>query len=118
MLIGQATALQTIFTSLSKRAVQQEHMVHYQTFLGLVFEAQSQSRATISALVDLKYSRHATFVKQANIAHGPQGAETSSRLIRWVMINSFCGEHWVPKPDERCALQRYVSFRCTLQLAH
>jgi len=93
-------------------------MVHYQTFLGLVFEAQSQSRATISALVDLKYSRHATFVKQANIAHGPQGAETSSRLIRWVMINSFCGEHWVPKPDERCALQRYVSFRCTLQLAH
>ena len=35
-------------------------------------KAQAQSRATISALVDLKYPRQATFVKQANIAHGPQ----------------------------------------------
>ena len=35
-------------------------------------KAQSQSRATISALVDLKYPRQATFVKQANIANGPQ----------------------------------------------
>ena len=35
-------------------------------------KAQSQSRATISALVDLKYPRQATFVKQANIAKGPQ----------------------------------------------
>ena len=35
-------------------------------------KAQAQSRATITALVDLKYPRQATFVKQANIAHGPQ----------------------------------------------
>jgi hypothetical protein len=72
MLIGQATALQTIFTSLAKRAVHQEQMAHYQTFLGLALKAQAQSRVTISALVDLKYPRQATFVKQANIAHGPQ----------------------------------------------
>ena len=72
MLIGQATALQTIFTSLAKRAAHQEQMAHYQTFLGLALKAQAQSRATISALVDLKYPRQATFVKQANIAHGLQ----------------------------------------------
>lgn len=72
MLIGQATALQTIFTSLAKRASHQEHLLQYQTFLGLALKAQAQSRATISALVDLKYPRQATFVKQANIAHGPQ----------------------------------------------
>lgn len=72
MLLGQATALQSIFTSLAKRASHQEQMTHYQTFLGLALKAQAQSRATISALVDLKYPRQATFVKQANIAHGPQ----------------------------------------------
>ena len=72
MLIGQATALQTIFTSLARRAVIQERLPQYQTYLGLALKAQAQSRATISALVELKYPKQATFVKQANIAHGPQ----------------------------------------------
>ena len=72
MLIGQATALQTIFTSLARRAAHQEYQKHLEAFLGLALKAQAQSRATISALVDLKYPRQATFVKQANIAHGPQ----------------------------------------------
>ena len=72
MLVGQATALQTIFTSLARRAANQQHLKQYETFLGLALKAQAQSRATISALVDLKYPRQAIFVKQANIAHGPQ----------------------------------------------
>ena len=72
MLLSQATALQSIFTSLAKRAAGQENLRHYESFLGLAFKAQAQSRATITALVDLKYPRQATFVKQANIAHGPQ----------------------------------------------
>lgn len=72
MLVAQATALQTIFTSLAVRASNQERLPQYQTFLGLALKAQAQSRATISALVDLKYPRQATFVRQANIAHGPQ----------------------------------------------
>ena len=72
MLIGQATALQTIFTSLARRAMIQECQKNLESFLGLALKAQAQSRATISALVDLKYPRQATFVKQANIANGPQ----------------------------------------------
>ena len=72
MLISQATALQTIFTSLARRAQSQEYQKNLEAFLGLALKAQAQSRATISALVDLKYPRQATFVKQANIAHGPQ----------------------------------------------
>ena len=35
MLVGQATALQTIFTSLARRPVDQEHMCHYEAFLVL-----------------------------------------------------------------------------------
>ena len=72
MLLSQATALQAIFTSLAKRAQVQTQQRHLEAFLGLALKAQAQSRSTISALVDLKYPRQATFVKQANIAHGPQ----------------------------------------------
>lgn len=72
MLIGQATALQTIFVSLAKRAHHQQYQQHLEAFLGLALKAQAQSRATIQAVIDLKYPRQATFVKQANIAHGPQ----------------------------------------------
>jgi hypothetical protein len=72
MLVGQATALQTIFTSLAIRASKQNSLPQYQAYLALALKAQAQSRATISALVDLKYPKQAMFVKQANIAHGPQ----------------------------------------------
>ena len=54
MLISQATALQTIFTSLARRAQMQEYQKNLESFLGLALKAQAQSRATISALVDLK----------------------------------------------------------------
>jgi len=47
--------------------------------MGMALKAQAQSRATISALVDLKYPRQATFVKQANIANGPQQVNNGSR---------------------------------------
>ena len=72
MLIGQATALQTIFTSLALRAQAQTSQRNLEAFLGLALKAQAQSRATITALVDLKHPRQAMFVKQANIANGPQ----------------------------------------------
>jgi len=72
MLIGQANALQTMFVSLARRAQAQEYQKHLEGFLSLALKCQAQSRATIQAVVDLKYPRQATFVKQANIANGPQ----------------------------------------------
>lgn len=72
MLIGQATALQTIFTSLARRAHSQEYQKQFNSFLSLALKAQAQSRATIQAVVELKYPRQVAFVQQANIAHGPQ----------------------------------------------
>ena len=72
MLVTQAKALQTIFTSLARKAHDQTYQKHYEAFLGLALKAQAQSRATITALVDLKFPRQATYVKQANIAHGAQ----------------------------------------------
>jgi hypothetical protein len=73
MLVGQATALQTMFTHLAKRASSQEYLSQYQIFMTLALKAQAQSRATISALVDLKYpNQGATFVKQANFSGAHQ----------------------------------------------
>lgn len=72
MLIGQAQALQTIFVSLGRRAGNLTQLNQYTAFMGMALKAQSQSRATIQALIELKYPKHATFVKQANISHGHQ----------------------------------------------
>jgi len=72
MLISQSVALQTIFTNLARRASKQELMSHYQMFLSLALKAQAQSRATIQALVELKFPKQVAFVKQANISGGAQ----------------------------------------------
>lgn len=72
MLIGQANALQTIFVSLAKRAQCQQYQRNFESFLALALKAQSQSRSTIQAVIDLKYPRQSTYVNQANIANGPQ----------------------------------------------
>jgi cellobiose-specific phosphotransferase system component IIB len=72
MLVAQAQALQTMFVSLMRKGQAQEYMKQYQTHINLALKAQAQSRATIQALVELKYPRHVVITKQANIAHGPQ----------------------------------------------
>jgi hypothetical protein len=72
MLLSQATGLQTIFTSLAKRAQMQTSQRNLEAFLGLAMKAQSQSRATIATLVDLKFPRQVAFMKQTNVSHGPQ----------------------------------------------
>lgn len=78
MLVGQAQALQTIFVSLARRASKQEYLKQYGLYMNLAFKAQSQSRATIQALVELKYPKQATFVKQANISQGNQQVNNES----------------------------------------
>jgi hypothetical protein len=72
MLIGQAHALQSMFVHLSRRAVKQEYLKNFDTFLRLALKAQSQCRTTIETLAELKYPKQATFIKQANIANQQQ----------------------------------------------
>lgn len=80
MLVGQAQALQTIFVSLGRRAGNMTQLNQYTAFMGMALKAQSQSRATIQALTELKYPKQATFVKQANIANGHQQVNNFSDL--------------------------------------
>jgi len=74
MLMGQAIALQSIFTHMSRRALGQEYQRHTEAFFSMALKAQNQSRMTLETLNELKNPRQATFVKsgQTNIANGPQ----------------------------------------------
>lgn len=72
MLYGQAVTLETIFTSLARRATTQEYLKQFQAYLGLALKAQAQCRATLEALAEIKNPRPVAFVKQANISGGHQ----------------------------------------------
>jgi len=72
MLYGQAMTLQTMFTSLVRQAASETGLKQYQAKLTFALKAQAQCRSTLEALAEIKNPRPVSFVKQANIANGPQ----------------------------------------------
>jgi hypothetical protein len=72
MLVSQANSLQMMFVSLGRSAMNQTGLPQYTAKFNLALKAQAQSRATIQALIELKYPKQTNFVKQANIANGHQ----------------------------------------------
>jgi hypothetical protein len=77
MLYGQSVALQTIFTSLARRSVQNagEYMDAAEKYMRLALKAQSQCRATLETLAIIKNPQ--PYIKQANISQGPQQVNNS-----------------------------------------
>ena len=77
LLMGQAVALQGVFTRLAQAALatltKHGNLDGHERLLRLALKAQSQSRAALETLGGLVNPPHsAVFAKQANIAHGPQ----------------------------------------------
>lgn len=72
ILAAQASALDAIFNNLARRAMASDYLDQFEGYLKLALRSQSQSRATISALAELKNPPIMGYVKQANISHGPQ----------------------------------------------
>lgn len=72
MLINQAISTQAMYTDLATRARKQTDFACMQALTTLALRAQANSRATLQTLAEMKNPRQATFVSQANIAHGPQ----------------------------------------------
>jgi hypothetical protein len=72
MLYGQAMALQTIFTNLARRSAINagEYIDAADKYMRLALKAQSQCRATLETLAEIKNPM--PYIKQANIANGPQ----------------------------------------------
>jgi hypothetical protein len=74
MLLSQAHTLDAIFHELIRRAGLNlgTYLNAAETYMRLGLKAQSQCRATLETLAAIKNPAPVTFVKQANVAHGPQ----------------------------------------------
>ena len=83
LLLGQAVALNAIFTNLALRA--KVNMGAYpdatDRYLRLALKAQGQCRATLETLADIK-NPPTVFARQANIANGPQQVNNNVTLAR------------------------------------
>jgi hypothetical protein len=72
LLTAQAHTLDGLFNNLARRAKGAQYLGQMEALLRLALKAQSQCRATIETLAEIKNPRAVAFVTQANIAHGPQ----------------------------------------------
>lgn len=73
MLVAQAVALQTISANYLNRAQAQTAQRNLEVFFAMGLKAQSQSRATLQALVDLKFPRQTVIAKNVgNVNNGQQ----------------------------------------------
>lgn len=68
ILMIQAHALDAIYNNLAQRAINAEFTHNLDRYLRLALKAQAQCRTTLQTLVDVKYPKQATFIRQANIA--------------------------------------------------
>ena len=71
ILVSQAQSLNAIFCDMAIRANRQEYMANMDKLLKLALKAQSQCRATLETLANIK-NPPIVFAKHANIAHHQQ----------------------------------------------
>ena len=73
LLVGQALSLQAMFTKYGGLInANTNNLKACQAVFNMAMKAQAQSRATVQALVELKYPKSVVITKQANISHGHQ----------------------------------------------
>jgi hypothetical protein len=71
MLTNQADALQALFLNLTERSLRQEYLVQAEGFMRLALKAQSQCRATLQTLAEVK-NPPVVYARPANVTSGPQ----------------------------------------------
>lgn len=74
LLTAQAHTLDAIFNNLARRAALNmgEYVNAAEIYMRLALKAQTQCRSTLETLAAIKNPQPVAFVRQANIAHGPQ----------------------------------------------
>jgi hypothetical protein len=82
MLTTQAHTLDAIFNNLAQKAIRAEYINQFDTYLKLGLRAQSQCRTTWEALSAIKHPPMMGYVRQANIAHGPQQVNNEADASR------------------------------------
>lgn len=101
MLLGQALALQGVFTSLTHRASAQKNPRLLQTQLGLALRAQNQSRAALEALIQLKQPPTPTYIGQANIASQQQVNNSMATMAGMPDVVAFDQNKLLEVPHEQ-----------------
>jgi hypothetical protein len=71
MLFNQATALQTLFSSLCEKGLGAEYLNQYEAYVRMALRAQAQCTRTLEVLATLK-NPPVVIAKQANVTTGPQ----------------------------------------------
>ncbi len=79
MLLVQAHTLDAIANSLFRRSKCQEYLKQLEAYLKLGLRAQSQCRANLEALINMKNPK--THLNQTNIAHNQQINNAQSKLM-------------------------------------
>jgi hypothetical protein len=100
MLVAESHTLDCLFHTLTGWALnhvgQGGNAAYFETFMRLALKAQSQARATVETLAEIK-NPPVVFARQANIANGPQqvnnGAETRVREIKSPQTKLLEAEH-------------------------
>jgi hypothetical protein len=98
MLLSQAQTLDELFNNLARKAHDQTHMPHYETFLRLAFKAQGQCRSTLETLAAIK-NPPVIYAKQANISNGHQQINNGMPKPHAVEIKNQPNELLTELPD-------------------
>jgi hypothetical protein len=71
-LLAQANTLDLIFNGLVRKAAQSDTLVKYEMFMRLALKAQSQCRASLATLAEIKHPRTTAFIRQQNVGLNQQ----------------------------------------------
>ncbi|WP_232365736.1 hypothetical protein [Denitrificimonas caeni] len=82
MLIAQAHTLDGLFAKLASHALTSNELGKLERYMKLALKAQSQARATLQTLGDIKAPKQIAFVKQANIGNQVQVNNTTTAHAR------------------------------------
>lgn len=83
ILVAHAHTLDEIFSALARRSaanIEAGYGESADRYMRLALKAQSQCRTTLEALAEIKDPRPVAFVRQANIAAGPQQVNNAFSL--------------------------------------
>jgi len=72
MLLAQAHTCEAIFHDFTQRALRCDTLPKLESYMRMALKAQQQSASTLRVLAEMRNPRPVAFVKQANIANGPQ----------------------------------------------
>ena len=80
MLMGQATALQSIFTRFAERGISQDSLQKMEAMMRISLRAQTQCRATLETLAAIK-NPPVIYAKQANFSAGHQQINNAPQAV-------------------------------------